>query len=107
MRGRSVRNCLISGGEPTVKLVDAAKRGLRRPQSATRAGRGASRLWGNDAGRGLVILSGGTDGEDGPTDAAGAIADAQVIAEARRQGLDPRTIWTATTPTTGSSRSAG
>ena len=37
--------------------------------------------------RGTVVLSGGTDGEDGPTDAAGAIADEDTLPTAHRLGL--------------------
>ncbi|HET6324848.1 MAG TPA: MOFRL family protein, partial [Planctomycetaceae bacterium] len=37
----------------------------------------------------VAILSGGTDGEDGPTDAAGAVADAELIRTARQLGLSP------------------
>jgi hydroxypyruvate reductase len=92
MRSQDGPDCLISGGEPVVKLAPSGERGLggRNQQLALAA---LERLVAGDAssqpGEGIALLSGGTDGEDGPTDAAGAIIDAQVIAEARRRRQDP------------------
>jgi hydroxypyruvate reductase len=40
--------------------------------------------------RGVCLLCGGTDGTDGPTDAAGAIVDGYTVARALRKGLNPR-----------------
>ena len=76
---------LISGGEPVVELVPKQRRGrggrntqlvlaalievLRRPAPEDRH---------------LVFLSGGTDGEDGPTDAAGAYFDPEIVERVRQ-----------------------
>jgi hydroxypyruvate reductase len=79
-------NCLVSGGEPVVTLVDASRRGLGgRNQQLVLA---ALMRLGDDGATGIALCSGGTDGEDGPTDAAGAILDAEIIAAARRCQLD-------------------
>lgn len=86
-------DCLITGGEPVVRLAPAAERGRggRNQQLVLAA---LERLIGEGdafekaARERIVILSGGTDGEDGPTDAAGAFLDAQVWKRASEQGLD-------------------
>ena len=93
-RHHGTPNCLISGGEPVVRLVPPEHRGLGgRNQQLVLAAliewleRGASTGTGDS---GIAFLSCGTDGEDGPTDAAGAFFDADVLAEMRRLELDPR-----------------
>jgi len=73
--------CLISGGETTVTLRGAGLGG--RNQEFVLAA--AIELAGSP---GVVVLSGGTDGTDGPTDAAGAIADGSTVAAAAAKGLD-------------------
>jgi len=81
------KKCLISGGEPVVKLVEPSRRGLGgRNQQLTLA---ALLRLADDGAANIALLSGGTDGEDGPTDAAGAFLDADVIAASRRAKLDP------------------
>jgi hydroxypyruvate reductase len=87
MRRDAGPDCLISGGEPVVTLVDAARRGRggRNQQLVLAA---LVRLIDNGA-AGVAMLSGGTDGEDGPTDAAGAVLTASVLAAARNLGIDP------------------
>jgi hydroxypyruvate reductase len=75
--------CLIAGGETTV-TVRGDGIGGRCQELALAA---ALELEGRD---GLVVLAAGTDGSDGPTDAAGAVADGDSAARARHQGLDPR-----------------
>jgi glycerate 2-kinase len=83
MRDRPGPNCLISGGEPTVTLAPAERRGLGgRNQQLTLA---ALEVLGDC--RDVALLSGGTDGEDGPTDAAGAWIDSEVAQRAANAGL--------------------
>jgi len=87
MRDGQGPDCLVSGGEPVVMLVDAARRGLGgRNQQLVLA---AVEHLAADGAAGIVLLSGGTDGEDGPTDAAGAFLDADVLGAAKQRGLDP------------------
>jgi hydroxypyruvate reductase len=87
MRAREGPTCLVSGGEPVVKLVESSRRGLGgRNQQLVLAALAQLLEHGAD---GMALLSGGTDGEDGPTDAAGAVLDADVLAAARQRGLDP------------------
>jgi glycerate 2-kinase len=88
MRSTDGPDCLISGGEPTVTLVPEDVRGLGgRNQQLTLAALESLAAGGSTDG--VVILSGGTDGEDGPTDAAGAIIDPTTAVEAERRDLVP------------------
>jgi glycerate 2-kinase len=80
--------CILSGGEPVVSLAPSAQRGKGgRNQELVLAA--AEKLW-LDGMQRIAVLSGGTDGEDGPTDAAGALADAELLRRARAQCLHPR-----------------
>ncbi len=82
--GRPVRPpaCVLSGGETTVTVRGKGLGG--RNQEFVLAAAIALE------GRSATIFSAGTDGLDGPTDAAGAMADERTLAEARRLHLDPR-----------------
>jgi len=77
--------CLVGGGETTVNTTGSSGKGGRNQEIALAA---LTVFW-NEPAEGLCVLSGGTDGEDGPTDAAGAFVDVGVIAEARRKRLAP------------------
>ena len=75
--------CVISGGETTVTIRGQGKGG--RNQEFVLAAAIAI-----DGLENVAILSGGTDGTDGPTDAAGALADGTTVSRAASQGLDAR-----------------
>lgn len=75
--------CLISGGETTVTIRGDGLGG-RNQEFALAA---AIDLAGMPD---VCVLSGGTDGTDGPTDAAGAIADGETVAAAKSKGMDAR-----------------
>lgn len=90
--------CILSGGEPTVDLRNTTA--AISPDQTTRlasakGGRNQELVlaaidqnpnpkdW-----NGIVLLSGGTDGEDGPTDAAGAVADEELVGRMVLQKTD-------------------
>ena len=75
--------CVLCGGETTVTLLGDGRGG--RNQEFALAAALAIDGWDH-----IVALSGGTDGTDGPTDAAGAIADGTTVARARESGWDPK-----------------
>lgn len=80
--GQGKRICFLSGGEPTVTVRGGGKGG--RAQELTLAA--AIDLAGAEP---CLLLSAGTDGTDGPTDAAGAFASPATLAQAASFGLDP------------------
>ncbi len=102
--GQDSVDCWISGGEPTVRLPDTGVgKGGRNQQLALAVMQEMSaRGWpgfqdsADDSDqpvksrRPFVFLSGGTDGEDGPTDAAGALFDQALFSRAQALGLEPQ-----------------
>jgi glycerate 2-kinase len=73
--------CLLMGGESTVTITGDGLGG-RNQHLALAAGILLKDI------PGITILSGGTDGTDGPTDAAGAFSDSDIMQLAADQGLD-------------------
>ncbi len=74
--------CILCGGETTVTIQGEGKGG-RNQELALAAALVI------DGMQNVVVLAGGTDGNDGPTDAAGAMADGSTLARSRALGLDP------------------
>lgn len=85
----SPKLCLISGGEPTVTVKGNGKGG--RNQELALALAKATHDCGVFSDKNLIIkfASVGTDGQDGPTDAAGAVIDNQTWSTALNEGLNP------------------
>ncbi len=75
--------CLISGGETTV-TVKGNGLGGRNMELALSFALEIEKI------DGIALLSAGTDGTDGPTDAAGAIVNGETITKAKALGLDPK-----------------
>ncbi|HEX9078420.1 MAG TPA: glycerate kinase [Desulfuromonadaceae bacterium] len=84
MRGGE-KVCLVAGGETTVTVTGNGAGG-RNTELALAFGIAVRDV------AGITLLSAGTDGTDGPTDAAGAIVTGRTMAEALRLGLDPRSF---------------
>lgn len=74
--------CIISGGETTVTIKGDGMGG-RNQEFCLSCAIEISGLH-----RNVVVLSGGTDGNDGPTDSAGGIVDPFTISKAREMGLN-------------------
>ena len=73
---------MVFGGEPTVVLPERPGRGGRNQALALALAR-------EIAGQpGLTVIVGGTDGTDGPTDAAGAIVNGETWSEDALAYLD-------------------
>ncbi|KAG8523915.1 Glycerate kinase [Galemys pyrenaicus] len=81
--------CLLAGGEPTVHLQGLGKGG-RNQELALRVGVELGR-WPLGPVN-VLFLSGGTDGQDGPTEAAGAWVTAELASQAAAEGLDVATF---------------
>ena len=74
--------CILSGGETTVNITGSGLGGRNQEFVLAAAIDIAER-------KNIVVLSGGTDGGDGPTDAAGAMADTNTLKRAESMGLNP------------------
>jgi len=83
LRKKVSRVCLISGGEVTVKVTNGGTGG-RNQQFALAC---AQKIIGEN----ITVLSAGTDGIDGNSLAAGAVADGTTFQRAQGAGLDPVT----------------
>ena len=82
LRAGVSRAAIVSAGEITVKVEGAAGAGGRNQHFALWCAR-------QIAGEQITVMSAGTDGIDGNSPAAGAIADGTTLLRAQQAGLDP------------------
>ncbi len=83
LEAASANTCLLWGGETTVVVKGDGKGGRNQQFALATAHKAAQHMFNN-----VAILSGGTDGTDGPTTAAGALVDADVIRLGNTKNLD-------------------
>lgn len=79
--GAAERRCLLCGGETTVTVQGTGKGGRNQELALAFALE-------IDGLAGVTLLSAGTDGTDGPTEAAGAFVDGETASRARRLNID-------------------
>ncbi|MBU2492904.1 MAG: DUF4147 domain-containing protein [Bacteroidetes bacterium] len=77
--------CVVSGGETTVKIIGNGLGGRNQEFCLTLIDYIKNK-------ENIIILSGGTDGNDGPTDAAGAVIDSECIFEAESKNLEHKSF---------------
>lgn len=75
--------CLLYGGETTVSLKGRGKGGRNQELAL------AASIALQNTHRSITLLSAGTDGTDGPTDAAGAVIDQTTYSKAVQEGMQP------------------
>ena len=83
--GQFDRGITLAGGETTVTIRGTGLGGRNQELALRVAVLAEQAGWGGN----WVFLSGGTDGRDGPTDAAGGLVDQGTLARMRGAGLDP------------------
>jgi glycerate 2-kinase len=86
LRDMKPHSAIVAGGETTVTITGAAGKGGRNQELAMSTAIGIADL------ESAVVASMGTDGVDGPTDAAGALADSTSTQRAEKKGLDAREL---------------